>query len=147
MFLRRQWGRSAPYFWSTSEVPPHFVYPPHWVVIALPAALLPFPVATGMRNLVNHLSLVGICILCWRLSLQREPTTSKPLLLAAIAVCTASPGTCRPHGLGRSLVVRRGSAPSALSAVFGIAFVAALALWRPLAEPRPCAIHCGVSRS
>ncbi len=89
----QRWGRPAPTFWSAGEVLAPFVYPPHWVVFALPAALLPFTVATGLWDLVNYVSLVGTCVLCWRMSLRRVPTTSKPLLIVAIAVCTLSSGT------------------------------------------------------
>ena len=89
----QQWGRPPPYFWSTGEALPPFVYPPHWIVVALPAALLTFSVATGIWDLVNYVSLVGACLVCWRMSSQRVPAMSKPLLLAAVALCTLSSGT------------------------------------------------------
>ena len=90
--LAQDWGGVPPLFWGEHDVMLPFVYPPHWAILAVPAALLRFRVATAMWDLLSYAAFLALCALCCRLTLRRRPTFSRPLLLAGVGLCALNGG-------------------------------------------------------
>jgi len=88
----QDWAGPPPLFWGEHDVTLPFVYPPHWALVAVPAALLPFRVVTTIWDLVSFASFVGLCALCARATLRRAPAFSRPLLLAGAGVAALNGG-------------------------------------------------------
>ena len=90
--FQQDWGGTPPIFWGLHDVTLPFVYPPHWAILAIPAALLPFTVATAIWDVVGFAAFLGLCALCCRLTLRREPRFSRPLLVAGVGLCALNGG-------------------------------------------------------
>jgi alpha-1,2-mannosyltransferase len=77
------WSERFPYTdgaFSISSSTAPFVYPPHWAVFAVPLALLPYPAAIRVWDVLNVAAHLGSLWLCWKLIDRSEPSERRRTL-------------------------------------------------------------------
>jgi hypothetical protein len=82
-----EWSVIQPSPWANGHPPPGpYVYPPHWAIIAVPLALLPWHLAARIWDALNVSALLGTCSLLWRFAAQRDRKLSTPMLIGFTAI-------------------------------------------------------------
>ena len=88
---RAQWSVITPSFLSgTAPFPQPFIYPPHFAILAVPVALLPWPIAERLWDGLSVLSFAGIVALSWRLLPSRRRLAADPAWWALVALATVN---------------------------------------------------------
>lgn len=90
---RAQWVAIRPAFLPEPPTQP-YLYPPHWIVLAVPLSLLPWPVAERFWDVIDVAAYAAACALTLRLLVrEQEGALRKPLTWVLVGLAALNGAT------------------------------------------------------